>query len=100
MTTGAITLPRYFNISDKLHSPYMSERTADIANHDHVMGAIIVEVVDNKRYHFRQIQADADGGFVDLAEFYDGDTERQCMPRPSLWEIGILVRLTPLQCVP
>jgi hypothetical protein len=72
MTTGAITLPRYFNIQDGLRSPYMSERTAYIANHDHIIGAVVVEVVDNKRYHFRQIQADANGGFVDLAEFYDG----------------------------
>jgi hypothetical protein len=73
MTTGAITLPRYFDIRNTLHSPYMSERTAYIANHDHVMGAIVVEVVDNKRYHFRQIQADAKGGFIDLAEYYCGD---------------------------
>jgi hypothetical protein len=48
----------------------MSERTAYIANHDHVMGAIIVEVLDDNRYHFRQIQADGDGSFVDLGDFY------------------------------
>ncbi|CAM6004871.1 unnamed protein product [Sphagnum balticum] len=68
MTTGAITLPRYLN-TDK----YMSERTAYIANHDHVMGAIIVEVEDKNKYHFRQIQADKDGGFVDLGDFYKGN---------------------------
>jgi len=64
MTTGAITLPNY------TPKRYMSERTAYIANHDHVMGAIIVEVVDENRYHFRQIQADGDGSFVDLSDFY------------------------------
>ena len=72
MTTGAITLPRYFQINDKLHSPYMSERTAYIANYDHVMGAIIVEIDENGHYHFRQIQADKDGAFVDLGDFYKG----------------------------
>lgn len=73
MTTGAITLPRYFDIKDTLHSPYMSERTAYIANHDHVMGAIIVEIVDKNMYHFRQIQADSTGAFVDLGDFYSGN---------------------------
>lgn len=68
MTTGAITLPRYLDTNR-----YMSERTAYIANHDHVMGAIIVEIEDNKTYHFRQIQADKDGSFVDLGDFYKGD---------------------------
>jgi hypothetical protein len=68
MTTGAITLPRYFNTGK-----YMSERTAYIANHDHVIGAIIVEIEDKSLYHFRQIQADESGAFVDLGEFYKGD---------------------------
>lgn len=73
MTTGAITLPRYFDIKDTLHNPYMSERTAYIANHDHIIGAIIVEIVDKKMYHFRQIQADSSGAFVDLGDFYSGN---------------------------
>lgn len=71
MTTGAITLPRYysFDITEK----YMSERTAYIANHDHVIGAIIVEIVDKNRYHFRQIQANSSGSFVDLGDHYSGN---------------------------
>ena len=72
MTTGAVTLPRYFDIKETVSSPYMSERTAYIANHDHVIGAVVVEVTDSKRYHFRQIKADTDGGFVDLAQYYRG----------------------------
>lgn len=75
MTTGAITLPRYLNYD--ITEKYMSDRTAYIANYDHVMGAIIVEIEDNKRYHFRQIQADAKGRFVDLATCYDGDKTYQ-----------------------
>lgn len=65
MTTGAITSPNYG--TDK----YMSDRTAHIAEHDHVMGAIIVEVQDKKKYYFRQVQADTDGSFIDLGVKYD-----------------------------
>lgn len=68
MTTGAITLPKYLSTTS-----YMRKRTAYIANHDHVIGALIVELQDNKRYHFRQIQADKNGAFVDLGDFYNGD---------------------------
>jgi len=68
MTTGAITVPDYTT------DMYMSRRTAVIAEHDHIMGAIIVEIVDNKMYHFRQIQADKDGNFVDLGKQYYPDT--------------------------
>ena len=64
MTTGAITLPNYST------KRYMSDRTAYIANHDHIMGAIVVEIVDDKRYHFRQIQADGEGAFIDLGVHY------------------------------
>lgn len=71
MTTGAVTLPKYYSYD--ITEKYMSDRTAYIANYDHVVGAIIVEVVDKNRYHFRQIQADAKGGFVDLGDFYQGD---------------------------
>lgn len=68
MTTGAVTLPNYLSTKK-----YMSKRTAYIANHDHVIGAIIVEVEDKNKYHFRQIQADKSGAFVDLGDFYNGD---------------------------
>jgi hypothetical protein len=71
MTTGAITLPRYFSMD--ITEKYMSERTAYIANHDHIMGAIVVEIEDKNKYHFRQIQADKDGSFVDLGDFYQGN---------------------------
>lgn len=64
MTTGAITDPNYET------SRYMSERTAYIADNDHVMGAIVVEVVDDKVYHFRQVQFDNDGSFIDLGKKY------------------------------
>lgn len=68
MTTGAITVSNYKT------ERYMSERTAYIADHDHVLGAIIVEIVDNKRYHYRQVQADKQGNFVDLGVLYKRDS--------------------------
>lgn len=67
MTTGAITVPNYGTEN------YMSERTAYIAEHDHVMGAIVVEVVDDDIFHYRQIQADSKGSFIDLSIQYNKD---------------------------
>ena len=60
MTPGAITLPDYQ--TDR----YMSERTAYLAKNDHVMGGIVVEIVDDTYFHFRQVQAEKNGSFVDL----------------------------------
>lgn len=81
MTTGAVTIANY--TTDR----YMSERTAYIATHDHVMGGIIVEVVDDKLFHYRQVQADRRGQFIDLAVLYkpDGKTE---IVRPEALVLG------------
>ena len=64
MTTGSITKADYNTDS------YMSLRTAYLAENDHVMGAIIVEIEDEEVFHFRQIQADTDGCFIDLGVQY------------------------------
>lgn len=71
MTTGALTKPNYST------ERYMSKRTAYIADNDHVIGAIIVEVEDDQIFHFRQVQADKSGNFVDLGVMYmaDGSTK-------------------------
>ena len=62
MSTGAITCPDYTTQN------YMSERLAYIAAHDHVIGAIIVELEEGgELFHYRQIQADEDGSFYDIA---------------------------------
>src|SRR5581483_9974911 len=80
MTTGAITLPDYQT------EHYMSERTAWIAKQDHVMGAVIVEVEDEEIYHFRQIQAEKNGSFIDLGKQY---TENGVIDvRPSAFILG------------
>ncbi len=73
MTPGAITMPNYEN--DK----YMSQRTSYIAERDHVMGALIIEIEDDKKFHYRPVQANAAGEFVDfgLRYFPDGTTSSE-----------------------
>lgn len=68
MTTGAMTVPDY------QQDMYMSQRTSYIAEVDHVTGAIIVEIKDDKRFFFRQIQADEHGSFIDLGVRYGCDS--------------------------
>ena len=67
MTTGAITTPDYTSTN------YMSDRTAFIAGHDHIMGGLIVELEDEKWYHFRQFQISEDDSFIDLGYRYKSD---------------------------
>lgn len=57
--TGAITYPRY---TPRDGSP---KRRDTMAEKQHVMGALVVEIRDRKTYHMRQIQANADGSFND-----------------------------------
>lgn len=82
MTTGACTKPNYD--TDK----YMSERTAYIAMHDHVVGGVIVEIEDDRVFHFRQIQADSKGQFADLGMMYAPDGKSEYSPEaivPGDW---------------
>ncbi len=71
MTTGAVTLPEYFN------DFYMSKRTSYLAEFDHVMGAILVEILDDGLFQFRQLQAGDSGEVIDLGVVYrpDGSIE-------------------------
>lgn len=60
MTPGAVTNPL----------PKTTKRSI-IANRDHILGAIIVEIDSGSTYHFRQVQADRDGSFIDLGKQYN-----------------------------
>jgi len=60
ITTGALTVADYD--SDR----YMSERLSFIAESDHTLGGVIVEIEDDRIFHFRHVQAASDGSFVDL----------------------------------
>lgn len=65
--TGAVTLPNYQT------ERYMSERTAKLAQLDHVIGSLIVELDDNDKYYFREIRANTSGAFADLGKLYKPD---------------------------
>lgn len=72
MTTGAITE------SDYNTDFYMSKRLSVIAENDHQLGAIVVEVADDHIFHFRQLPASSNGLIVDLGVEYlpDGKTQK------------------------
>ena len=72
MTPGACTMPQYFT------ETFVSKRLSYIAKNDHTLGAVIVELEDDRRFDFRQIQASDDGSFIDLGMVYnpDGTTEK------------------------
>lgn len=58
--TGAITKPKY------MPRDGVPKRRDALATLQHVMGAVIVEIVDTKLYHFREVEALKDGSFNDL----------------------------------
>lgn len=81
MGTGAITFPKYEK----------SKMTGYVADHDHIMGAIIVEVKDKEIFHFRQIQFDKQGRLVDLGVLIDGNKISRMAPSAMVlgdWHAG------------
>ncbi len=68
--TGAVTKPKY------VPRDGTPKRRDALATMQHVMGAIIVELVDNKLYHFREIEALKDGSFNDLFVNYSPEGTR------------------------
>ena len=64
MTTGAVTINNYDN------DRYMSKRTSALAENDHTYGAIIIEVENEKIFHFRHVRASETGSFTDLGVEY------------------------------
>jgi hypothetical protein len=75
MTTGAITKPVYEG------KKYSQQRTDFIANYDHVMGALVVEIENAVHFHFRQIQFEKTGNFVDLGDYYQGNRVSKLAPK-------------------
>ena len=69
MTTGAITENDYSN------DAFMSQRLNKIAEYEHVLGGIIVEIQDDKIFHFRQVQMGANGEIIDLGIVYSGENK-------------------------
>lgn len=71
MTTMAITKPNY--TSDL----YMAQRQAYISRRDHKMGAVVVEIESDKKFHFRHIEAAGDGSFIDECVKYTSKTKKK-----------------------
>jgi len=70
MGTGACTVKNYKTTKGN------SLRSAFLADHDHELGGLIVEIEDDKIYHFRQIQIDVKGKFIDLGIEYSGKSTK------------------------
>jgi len=70
MSTGAITL----------HKKGSLQKNDILALDDHTIGAILVEIEDNQHFHFRQLQADDNGAFVDLGNYFNGDKVTKLLP--------------------
>lgn len=71
MTTGACTLPNYKT------SKGNSLRTGYLAEVQHKIGAILVEVEDDDIYYFTQVQADDSGSFRHFNKEYAGKRVRE-----------------------
>lgn len=80
MTTGACTVNDYRAKSHLLSS----KRTEYIAENDHQIGGIIVELVDDRTFHFRHFQADDSGSFIDLGIRYRGTGTERVPVWPSI----------------
>lgn len=59
VTSGAVTVPNY-----------MQKNAGIKGEFHHQLGAVIVEVVNDKQFHLRHILAESDGSFYDLTERY------------------------------
>ena len=68
VTTGACTLPNYASGMDVSAE---RRRLGNIALRDHVFGALIVEVENDKFFHMRHVRSNRSGKFIDLGKQYD-----------------------------
>lgn len=82
ITTGACTQPNYATGHDVSAE---RRRLGEIAQNDHVYGAIVAEIENGEQYHIRNIVADTQGNFVDLGTRYGGNIKR-----PSVLEALVL----------
>lgn len=99
MSTGAITTPNYVG------NALFVDKSTHMAHYDHVMGAVVLELDKNNTFHFRQIQADEHGSFIDLGQMYSGNKVRTVVPEAIVlgdWHVGStdpdVVRCTEEMC--
>jgi len=79
MTTGAITKPNY----------NLRHRTGRIAKADHEYGFVVVEVQNNKYFHFRHIRSLKNGNFSDVSGLYKNGKHYKD-PKPKAIIVGDL----------
>lgn len=77
ITTGSCTHGNYAIGPDV---PGERRRRGQIAANDHEFGAIIVEVENGKKYHWRNIMALKNGKFTDFGVEYDGKKTQKVRP--------------------
>lgn len=75
-TTGACTVENYTDT-----------KAGALGVHHHIIGAAVVEVVDDQRFHLRQINAATDGSFYDLDTRYTSRTAKAGQ-RPAVLTCG------------
>lgn len=69
-STGSVTRARY------IPSDRIPKRRDRLAETHHKMGAVVVEIVDDKLYHFRIVQMCKDGSFNDLFYKYSASNTK------------------------
>ncbi|MCK9596125.1 hypothetical protein M0R19_03000 [Candidatus Pacearchaeota archaeon] len=74
-TSGAITMPNY-NVAN---------HRGDTAERNHVFGALLLEVLDDKFYNITNLRALKNGKFVDRGKLYDGNL------KPKKIEVDFMV---------
>jgi len=88
ITTGSSTEPNYATGDDVSAE---RRRLGNIALRDHEYGAIVVEVINEKKYHWRNLVSQKNGKFSDLGVEYDGRKLRDVRPLAMVcgdWHTG------------
>lgn len=88
ITTGALTKPNYATSQDVSAE---RRRLGNIALRDHEYGAIVVEILNGKKYHWRNLDSQRNGKFSDLGVEYDGRNFRNVKPLAMVcgdWHTG------------
>lgn len=75
LTTGAVTVPNYTD-----------SKSGKRGEMHHKLGFVIVEVKDDEVFFIRQVEADADGNFIDLCyELRDGNFSKNTKAEALVW---------------
>lgn len=73
IATGNMAHPHLLHSTGVItKSQYGSSRSGLLANQDHVIGGLIVEIADDKTFFIRQVQSGKHGDFYDLNKYYNG----------------------------